>query len=443
MSRFLQFECEPLAQPAATDPLEKASWSSLRIRAGGQAVSRVFDRKLGEERSLLYVPVFSVAEWIANNWWTILHEPCRTALIPDADADEPHFSWTQRHCLRSAESDLLLPALYLYSEGHRLRAEWQADDQADLPHMPAYFVGSGSMSVEREATEQVFAEFVSEVISRASHVDDSRVCDLRELWQAIRDSDDSERTFCVIAGRLGRNPYDSQDVSDALAKVIESLGDEADPLVEDVTSATAPDNLASHWDWTQRARSAHGLQGLAPLPLVPNDMFDSAPAQFGYRLSHVFRDRAGLGKDAPLSSIDEAGTKALGRTVKRVEENHLPGKEIRLIVGGGRDSNGPALIVGPRNSWEEGERFQMARGLFLIASAASNGPRLVTEAFTWNQKASRAFAAELLAPRVALKNRVGDTADRESIRDLADEFRTSTMLIENQLRNARVNVLFD
>ena len=70
--------------------------------------------------------------------------------------------------------------------------------------------------------------------------------------------------------------------------------------------------------------------------------------------------------------------------------------------------------------------------------------RLVTDAYSWHQKASRAFAAELLAPKRALANRIETTpVDRQTIENLSREFRASTMVISRQLENAEIPLSFE
>ena len=65
----------------------------------------------------------------------------------------------------------------------------------------------------------------------------------------------------------------------------------------------------------------------------------------------------------------------------------------------------------------------------------------MTRAFTWDQQASRAFAAELLAPQAALIARAPGNADPSKVEELAKEFGASTVLIEKQLENAGVTLL--
>jgi len=441
MSTFLHIECDPLDQPAATDPLEKATWSSVRIRVGASTVSRVLDRKLDDERSLLYIPLFAIAEWMVTNWWALLNEPCRGEFLPPPDADEPAFSWTRRHCLRAAESDLLLPALYFWNDGRDLRVEWRADSEDALPHMPAFFVDSGRNALHGGQTEQTLSRFVSDVLTRVNRIDDSRVRDLRETWDAIRQADAEERDFCVMAGRLGLDPYDRDQTTDAVAAVIEQLAEADDPLVQDITTVASPENLAEQWRWVEQARQTHHLGASPQVTLLPPG-YDSARAdKYGYQVARDFRRRASLSEDHPLASIEELAGRVLGFPLRTVDENHLVGRGVKFIAG--KADDGTAQLIGPRAAYLEDDRFRIARGLFQVAVASARGPRLVTDAFTWNQRASRAFAAELIAPQEALKKRVGGWAAREDVPRLASEFQASTMLIERQLTNAHVPVAED
>jgi hypothetical protein len=206
VSRFLSIDCDPIDQPGATDPVERRTWCALRIRVGGRTVTRIWDKTLGEERSLLYVPAFPIAEWLVENWWTLLNEPCPTAELPKPRW--AHLGWIKRHCLRSADSGLLLPALYLFNDGRGVGVEWQADEPDALPNMLGYFVDSGVDHLAKRPVEDVLAEFVSEILTRVEGLADGRVDELRENWRAIRSADAEETTFCVVAGRMGVDPYD-------------------------------------------------------------------------------------------------------------------------------------------------------------------------------------------------------------------------------------------
>lgn len=81
-------------------------------------------------------------------------------------------------------------------------------------------------------------------------------------------------------------------------------------------------------------------------------------------------------------------------------------------------------------------RFLQARGLFAIAAgAARDAPRALTNAGTRLQVASRAFAAELLAPADFLRGRIAGGIDDERLEALADELEVSATVIAHQIEN--------
>src|SRR5438132_5335694 len=64
----------------------------------------------------------------------------------------------------------------------------------------------------------------------------------------------------------------------------------------------------------------------------------------------------------------------------------------------------------PRIAWTGGakqtSRFLLGRLLFFVPLLRKAKSRLMTKAYTWDQAASRAFAAELLAPADGLRNEI-------------------------------------
>src|SRR5437764_6589422 len=190
MSRSLSVECDPIDQPAAIDPVERRTWCALRIRVGGRTVTRMWDKALQEQRSLIYLPAFPMAEWVVTNWWTRLNEPSPTAELPKPCS--ARLPWIKRHCLRSAESGLLLPALYLFNDGRGIRAEWQADERDSLPNMPGEFVDSGFDHVSIDATADALGRFVSEILRPLEGSHDDRVDQLNSHWQVIQATDAQE-----------------------------------------------------------------------------------------------------------------------------------------------------------------------------------------------------------------------------------------------------------
>ncbi len=209
MLRFLSIECEWIDQPAAADVLERKTWADIRIRVAGRAVTRVWDRRSLAERVSIFVPAFTLARWIVQNWWALLYEPIRSERVPQhgAISAPSHLAWLRRHCLRAAKSGLVLPRASLYSDGRGVCVTWSADEPASYPHMPAEFIEGGAVQLEREEAADGLKAFVVEVLRRINGEDDARAVQLRANWEAITTDDSEEAQFCRAAGRLGLDPY--------------------------------------------------------------------------------------------------------------------------------------------------------------------------------------------------------------------------------------------
>ncbi len=398
----------------------------------------MWDKTLREERSLLYLPAFPIAQWLVENWWTLLNEPSPTAELPKPSS--AHLAWTKRHCLRSAESALLLPALYLFNDGRGIGVEWQADDPGAFRNMPGEFGDSGIDHLEKGPTEDVLAEFVSEILRRIEGLNDERVDKLRENWRAIRGADVEEATVCVVAGRMGVDPYDPSQVSDELAAFVETaIGDPELPLARDLTEAAQPSFVASQWSWVQQARATWKLGPIPGTAPVSTDIAELSSSGQGYRLAAIVRERAGLAPSDPVHSVEDVAQVVAKVPLRAQEQNHVPGSGIRAAVGWNDDRE--IVLAGPHPPRESSLRFLAARGLYHALFACDRSERLVTDAYTWDQQVSRAFAAELLAPQAALTARTGGRTDHCKVEELAEQFGASTMVIEKQLENAGVALI--
>lgn len=428
MSKSLSIECDPFDQPAASDPVERRTWCALRIRGGRQIVSRMWDKARQEERSLIYLPAFPIAEWLVTNWWMLLNEPSPTPELPKSPA--VHRSWIKRHCLRAAESGLLLPALYLFNDGRGIRAEWQADERDALANMPGEFLESGSDHLDKAATEDALAEFVSEILRRVDGLCDERVNSLKEYWRAIRGADSEETNFCIAAGRMGLDPYDPSQMRDDVASFLETAVTDPDvPITRDLTEAAEADSVVEQWSWVQQSKATWKLGPMTKPPPIPAGGADSSPFQHGYRLAAKVRKAAGLDPSAPIPSIENLAEVISAGPFRAHDQNHIPGRNVHAVVGW--TGNNEILLAGPRPMRADNQRFLDARGLYHALFACDQSERLVTRAFTWDQQASRAFAAELLAPRTALIDRVPEYASRSTVEELAKDFETSTFVIQN------------
>ncbi len=438
MSKSLLFECDPVDQPAATDPVERETWCALGIRVDRRIVSTIWDKSLQSERTRLYLPAFPIAEWLVQNWWSLLNELCCSETVPKSAIGAKQVKWIRRHCLRSADSALMLPALYLFHDGQSLRAEWYSDPPRSIPNMPGEFIADGADELDTNATQESLTQFIHSVLGRVTHVDDERVRELSTQWRAIQGADAEEQQFCTLAGRMGLDPYDRSEMTEELACFLEqTLTSPEDALVRDLTELAQPDSIQQQWQWLTGV--SRDLQ-LGPIPFTASLDIPSralAPPQFGYQLARNVREAANIRPGQRLVSVEEVATSVIGEPFRVHERNHIPGQGIRAIVG--RSSDGDVVTVGPQPLHPNSQRFLTARSVYHALLTSQNSQRLVTTAHSWDQKAARAFAAELIAPQQALATRIRTSAaDEQTIEELSREFNVSTMVIEWQLVNAGI-----
>jgi hypothetical protein len=443
VSRSLLFEHDPVDQPAATIPVERLTWCALRIRVGQRIAGRIFDRSLQSERTNLYLPAFPIAEWLVQNWWALLNEPCRSDKVPGSHHPESQLGWIKRHCLRSADSALMLPALYVYHDGQSLRAVWQSNEPCSMPNMPGEFVSDGDERLDDADTRESLAGFISETLNRVSQLGDERVRELRDQWHAIQAADVEEQQFCTLAGRMGIDPYDEDTMTDELAQFLETVGSSEDPLIRDLTEVATADSIAQQWSWVRTVSEDLGLAPSTFMSAISMPSSAASPPHFGYDLARAIREAAAVPPSVPVESVEAVAESVIGTRFRVDDRNHMPGDGVRAIVG---QSGSDVVAVGPLPGRDGNRRFLTARSLYHALVTAKRSHRLVTNAFTWHQKASRAFAAELLAPQRALLSALraeigsGSDANPEFIDRMGSKFRTSPIVIEKQLENAGISV---
>lgn len=442
VSQYLSIDFDPIDQPSAADPVERLTWCALCVRVGERFPSTIWDKDLSSERRNLYLPALPVAEWVVQNWWSMLNELCSWETVPTSAESGRQLKWLRRHCLRSADSSLTLPALCIFHDGLCLRAEWQADPQGSMPNMPGEFVASGADQLDSNTTKESLKLFVDKVLVRVAYLENARVRELKENWHAIQAADEQEQEFCTLAGRMGVDPYNGDEMTEGLARFFEeAVSSSKDPLIRDLTEVAQPDSVQQQWSWLSTLRDDLELGSNPVEPRLVMPARAVSPPEFGYRLARTVRDVAGTSPELPLPSVASVAHEVLGSPFRFEERNHAPGHGIRAIVG--RSAiDGNLVAAGPGPSREDSRRFLNARSLYHALVTTRESHRLVTDAFSWDQKASRAFAAELLAPQQALASSLSSSgADSSDVERLSDQFIVSAIVVQRQLENAGISVL--
>ena len=152
----------------------------------------------GQFESHIYLPLYPLAEWLADNWWFLQSETERPDTVTSRDFD-------CRHNLRWAREGFVLPSLHFVTLGDDVDVHWEP---LDIPGTGIKFLAGGHAVLPNSVFAQTLRDFVSAVVGR---LDDMGIpgTTLHEQWLAIQqtNADSQEQEFCDAAARLGVDPY--------------------------------------------------------------------------------------------------------------------------------------------------------------------------------------------------------------------------------------------
>jgi hypothetical protein len=449
---MLQFKIDWEDEPRVRDPLLGASWARLEIRAGDAAREFCLTDCVGERshslRQGVYGSVFPVAEWIVANWWSLLNESLRADRFRGARLlanDAALRSWVQRHSLLAARGGFALPDLTLYHDGGRIAVRCVPDPfDVESPY-PVRFVRNIELrlpSADAAAGLQTFVEaVVDRVRERAPREPGTQ--ELLSNWEAVRDSSRTEAGICAAAAAMGLDPYDSGELTDELVDVLEGPFSSLVPSLQwDLAESTTREAVPIDLNWVLTAAALSGPQVAEGSSGLPGESGATSAHQAGYERARWFIDRIGL---PPVDDLEGFVRARCGWSASAEPPPHTDGVATRISALVGPDASGrPRLIPSAASRQPESSRFLLGRALFFAPSGDFHAPqRLLTRASAWPQRASRAFAAELLAPADELRRRVAGQVTYEQVADLAREFQVSPMVIEHQLENHGIARIID
>ena len=444
---MIDFRVEWQQAAGVRDRVLARTWCRLTIEADGRVVTRAIDDRARSVRDGVYGAAFPLCCWIVENWWFLQHEayrfrrPCGSRDLARNRADR---AWVRRHSLLAAREGGALPDLTLFRDGDAVVARWLPDDR-DATHPFLRFAGEGQMRMTVEAAAQGLASFVACVIERVDDLDAPEVDALRRDWAAVSGATPDEREFCGWSARLGLDPYDPDELTDRHEELMRtSVSPLETELREDLLDASTADGLPADAAWIAAAR---GIAVSAGAPAASKRQRPSIPAvheptahETGYECARALRRSLPAPQGGAVTDVREAMQEFGWAQSPLLTTPSKPASLIDALVD--RSPSGAAVVVAPADCGFRQERFRLARAFFLHHFAAP-GRRLVTAAHTWDQRASRTFAAELLAPAAALAGHVGPRISLRDIDDLADEYQVSPLVIEHQIENHRLGSLTD
>lgn len=220
----------------------------------------------------------------------------------------------------------------------------------------------------------------------------------------------------------GLNPF---DLPETMADQVEAIDTMVLPeLLEDFLDTADAEHLAQSAAWIKAA--ADQLQAAQPVTVdVGGRPIDERrPWHVGYEVAGEVRRWIGLDPTQAIDLDDLVG-------LARVDQ---PGLGLRGLAG--RVDDGIGLVLPERTGGRLAVRFSQAWALGLTAMAGRSRA-LLDPSHRALPRASRAFAAELLAPAAGIEHYVKEAPEpgEQAFELIADHFGASPTLIEHQYRN--------
>lgn len=383
---------------------EAQTLTRLRVEVRGEVLTRNVSKRGGGESEAISTSLLPLAEFVAQNWWTLLYEPVRPA-ISDA--------FRARHRLDSGMRGYAFPALALWSGGDgSVVSDWAAFSST---HTAISFLNGRPeepLQLDRAEVELSLMELIETVIERAGRVSHKLIDDWVRVRTSIASTD--ELNYCIAAGRLGFDPYDPQsfDLTDVTAGLSDSLFSDASEILE------VPDLVAAS-KWLRQADARLKIFPEIDLSQLGEPVGDDLAEHAGVAgqvSAELLRARTGLPVENPRKAVSDL----LGGAISEAGQINTAGPiGISAIV----QRLGSTARIGTVARSAKQRRFRACAATYMAWTASEGQERAATDAFTRRQQASRGFAAEMLAPIQTLVGRAPRHGfDDEDLLDLAHEF---------------------
>ncbi|WP_296583016.1 hypothetical protein [Xanthobacter sp.] len=369
-----------------------ATMAQLGIEVGDKLITQ-FRGEYEAPSEFLEMPLYGIAAWIAANWWSLLWEPRK-----NEDARDGR-EFLARHCLMAAQQGFALPDLTLISGGASIHLRARA---RHAPFADVRFVNGADIFLPRADVERELKGFVSSVVARLEKAGIAGT-DLQEDWGFVINTSKEEESFCKAVGALGISPY---AVSDGLASKIEQCCDAlGESLLFDLCLASSTLDLREAAKNAVTAKQAAERSSAADISALeqidpPADNFSLKAWQVGVDAARKMRASLNIAEDDPQGS--RRFMEVLGIDLSEAASGGVDAESAPVL--GAAIKDGKKAYISLLQKRESQRRFTAARGAYLAWTARDErSARLLTWAVTRDQQASRAFAAEMTAPRAFLR----------------------------------------
>jgi hypothetical protein len=442
----LDFLCDWQHGPAEVRlASHRATWANLSLGIDEQRFTRNAplhrdgeDGEDGGTSDCIAVSVFPLAEFVAANWWALLHEPReKHDLLADATA------FNRRHWIDRHTDGFAYPTVGFFGADSSVRvvAKPSCIESANI-QFPVSSGGtdSGWEGVERHDLEATLLAFLTATAERLPAGDDRTW--LQDVITRIQQSraDQDEAPYCRYAGLLGGDPYQPGDELDhAITHTIALLGD---TVAAELFAMAEFADVVSKASWIRQQtesivkRSREAAAHADGLKAEVRDIASVAgkPWERGYRVAQKLRALLELSPELPLPDIDAVTRALLGAPADVISS--IRNMEAHCGARGIASKNADGLALAVTKQSARDPRFQLVATFADLLFSESGELFLSTGASTDRQKRNRAFAAEFLAPIEGIKGRWSTSRSPEvNQEDIARDLAVSPYIVRYQILN--------
>lgn len=406
-----------------------ATYARLQLFVGKKNITEHQVRGQKKE-TFVELPTYGLAEWLAENWWVLLNEPRKD----DAADDTQYYT---RHSVVSAQGGFPLPNLTIVPLGRGIHLNCSPRFS---PYASVKFVGEAFADVPREVMEDQLAAFIAETVDRLGARGRAQT-ELAEVWSAMQSLTDEEKRLCALIGSLGVSPADATDsFVESLEKVLRAIGDRA---ARDFCLAATPEELEEfvpYLDAVTRTLECAPEAALEPLLNVdlPPENF-SAPS---WRRGRTAADRVRSNLGVTVQNANAADMLFDRMQIDPATRTPVSNKGGEPFAGAVARTDGKANVALLQPDLAA-RRFSAARAAYLAWVSESHSRRLVTNAVTRDQQASRSFAAEMLIPQAYLVALAGPKKSLhvEQLHEASRSRRVMPDVVFKQATNAGIKIV--
>jgi hypothetical protein len=424
MSRLLEFSAEWEFLSEGTEE-ERACFAALGIQWGDVWLSEAQDGIANRLRHKPLLSAYHLAEWFATNWWRLRWEPRVESVC-----------WRLAHRMANIGGGYAWPDITIFSDGERTALIPRVEQD---PHSVFRYLNQTAAVLPSIDFEVAIDEFLNQVLERLKSTSVNGT-ELELLWGQVcaERSNPAHARIRKLEALLGRDPDDSS------AALLESMLTDQGKLGNHAIEELAADHGYSNNTPLQSASSIESIaaavgysastSGVASLPNIwqqTHKRFESRPWALGASAAKNIREQLGNTNDP----LDDATLCALAAVNRAALDPHARGGA-PLSFALDLDSSQSRVVL--RSKRQIGRRFELSR---ILGDRCMNSEEPLfpaTRAYTYRQKAQRAFAAELLCPFQEVFNRLQGDYSIENQTDVADDFDVSQWTIDTQLMNNHI-----